>query len=34
MIMELRNTANFDWEVDIVKGNSFDIPYLLGIPRK
>src|SRR3982751_197039 len=34
MIRELRNNANFDWEVDIVKGNSFDIPYLLGIPRK
>jgi len=34
MISELRNSAHFEWEVDIVKGKSFDILYLLGIPGK
>ncbi len=34
MIVEVRNTAHFDWEVSIVKGKQMDILYLLGIPRK
>lgn len=33
MVLELRNSAQFDWEVDIVKGKSLHILYLLGIPR-
>jgi hypothetical protein len=32
MIVELRNNASFNWEVDIVKTNSYDILYLLGTP--
>jgi len=34
MILELRNSACFDWEVDVVKANSFAILYLLGTPVK
>ena len=34
MISELRNNDSFDWEVDIVKANSFAILYLLGTPVK
>jgi len=34
MIFEVRNQALFDWEVDLVKGNSNNVLYLLGIPKK
>ncbi|HEX8278164.1 MAG TPA: class I SAM-dependent methyltransferase [Segetibacter sp.] len=34
MISELRNNDSFDWEVDIVKANSYKILYLLGTPVK
>jgi hypothetical protein len=34
MISELRNNKQFDWEVDIAKGKSNDILYLLGTHKK
>jgi ubiquinone/menaquinone biosynthesis C-methylase UbiE len=34
MVVELRNNAHFEWEVAIVKANSFAILYLLGTPVK
>jgi hypothetical protein len=34
MIVELRDTARFDWEVATVKGKQMDILYLLGTPVK
>lgn len=34
MIFELRNHQQFDWEVDVIKGKSNPILYLLGTPRK
>lgn len=34
MIFELRNNEQFDWEVDVAKGKSTDILYLLGTHRK
>ena len=34
MVIELRNHEQFDWEVDVIKGKSNSILYLLGTHRK
>jgi hypothetical protein len=34
MIVELKDSARFDWEVATVKGKQMDILYLLGTPVK